>query len=135
MSRGQFKAEATNPLAILSDGTSDIQQEPIGYRDPNIQQHDNALALVPRSPWAVQTPQGSGSEGAVANVPRKLVLEREAVREATNLKAAITAGAFNNIFQDFTDISAESDMAIIIASLDPRQQQCAVSVIMKWYIS
>ena len=88
MSRGQFRVDATNPN--FSDGT---QQQAIAYHDPKIQQNDNDLALVPRSPVAVQTLQGAGVEDTVANAPRKLVLEREAVREATDLRAAISAGA------------------------------------------
>ena len=87
MSRGGFNVEATNRM--FSNGASGIQQKAIAYRDPDVQRNDNDLALVP------QSPQGSGVKGAVANVPRKLVLERETVREATGLQTAVTAGAFN----------------------------------------
>ena len=75
---------------MFSDGASDIQQKAIAYRDPDVQRNDDDLALVP------QAPQSSGEEGAVANVPSKLVhvLERETVREATGLQTAVTAGAF-----------------------------------------
>ena len=112
MSRGEYKVEAANPM--FSDGASGIQQKAIAYRDPDVQRNDNDLAP--------QAPQGSGEEGAVANVPRKLVLERETVREATGLQTAVTAGAFNI----YKIVSLYFAARRFLNGFDPRQQQCSV---------
>ena len=88
MSRGQYKVEAADP----DDDTSDIELKAIAHRDPNVQQNGNDInTLTPAA--VVQASQGAGAEGAVANQPKKLVVEiqSERVREAT--EAVVTAGA------------------------------------------